>query len=33
LYTINFALKGIIDHIHESCGVKQQDRILKQFKC
>jgi hypothetical protein len=33
LYTINFALKGIVDHIYESCGIKQQDKILKQFKC
>jgi len=34
LYTINFALKGIIDNIYESCGVPEtkQSWILKQFK-
>jgi hypothetical protein len=32
LYTINFALKGIIDHIYECCDVDDQVRILKQFK-
>jgi hypothetical protein len=33
LYTINFALKGIIDHIYECCDMDEQVRILKQFKC
>ena len=33
LYTINFALKGIIDHIYECCDMAEQVRILKQFKC
>jgi hypothetical protein len=32
LYTINFALKGIIDHIYECCATDEQVRILKQFK-
>jgi hypothetical protein len=32
IYTINFALKGIVDHIYESCGVQEQTWILKQFK-
>lgn len=32
LYTINFALKGIIDHIYECCDTNDQGRILKQFK-
>lgn len=32
IYTINFALKGIIDHIYETCGVQEQRWILKQFK-
>jgi hypothetical protein len=32
LYTINFALKGIIDHIYECCDTDKQVRILKQFK-
>ncbi|MFO1487754.1 MAG: hypothetical protein U1F65_04680 [Verrucomicrobiota bacterium] len=32
LYTINFALKGIVDHIYECCESDAQVRILKQFK-
>jgi len=32
LYTINFALKGIIDQIYECCNMDKQVRILKQFK-
>jgi thiol:disulfide interchange protein len=33
LYTINFTLKGIIDHIYECSNMDKQVRILKQFKC
>ena len=33
LYTINFALKGIVDHIYHMCDMDQQAWILKQFEC
>ena len=32
IYSINFALKGIIDSVYESCDVTDQVPILKQFK-
>lgn len=32
IYSINFALKGIIDSVYESCDVADQVQILKQFK-
>ena len=32
IYSINFALKGIIDNVYESCDVADQVQILKQFK-
>jgi hypothetical protein len=32
IYTINFSLKGIINHLYDCCNMRQQIKILKQFK-
>ncbi|MFC5051182.1 hypothetical protein ACFPK9_11250 [Rubritalea spongiae] len=33
IYTINFALKGIVDDIYRKCSFDEQIWIIKQFKC
>ena len=33
IFTINFALKGIINNIYRKCSFDEQVWIIKEFKC